>query len=72
MTANSAYIGLARSGEPGSWQTENKGYQFWTESDELGYFIIENIRPGNYNLYASVPGFIGDYKCNVQIEIQPG
>ncbi|KAH6760095.1 Rhamnogalacturonate lyase family protein [Perilla frutescens var. frutescens] len=71
MIASSAYIGLAPPGDPGSWQRENKGYQFWTQSDARGYFIINDIRPGNYNLYAWVPGYIGDYKYNYQINIKP-
>lgn len=49
-----------------------QGYQFWSEADELGYFVIKNIRPGDYNLYAWVPGFIGDYKNDTQITIKPG
>ncbi|KAL0343019.1 UNVERIFIED_CONTAM: hypothetical protein Sangu_1189300, partial [Sesamum angustifolium] len=72
ITANGAYIGLAPPGDPGSWQRENKGYQFWTESNALGYFVIKNIRAGNYSLYAWVPGFIGDYKYNIQITVLPG
>ncbi|GFQ03724.1 rhamnogalacturonate lyase [Phtheirospermum japonicum] len=72
ITAKSAYIGLAPPGEPGSWQSENKGYQFWTESDVTGYFVITGIRPGNYSLYAWVPGFIGDYKCEFGINVLPG
>ncbi|KAK4417081.1 hypothetical protein Salat_2533600 [Sesamum alatum] len=72
ITANGAYIGLAPPGDPGSWQRENKGYQFWTQSNVLGYFVIKNIRAGNYNLYAWVPGFIGDYKYNIQVNVLPG
>lgn len=49
-----------------------QGYQFWTTTDENGYFIINNIREGIYNLYASVPGFIGDYKYEVAITITAG
>ncbi|KAL9160710.1 hypothetical protein ABFS82_08G218400 [Erythranthe guttata] len=72
IIARSAYIGLAPPGEPGSWQRENKGYQFWTETDDMGYFLINGIRSGNYSLYAWIPGFIGDYKCDIQIEVRPG
>ncbi|MCL7034613.1 hypothetical protein MKW94_014992 [Papaver nudicaule] len=60
--AASAYVGLAPRGEAGSWQTECKGYQFWTTADKDGNFSVSNIRTGDYNLYAWVPGFIGDYK----------
>ncbi|KAL5559923.1 hypothetical protein UlMin_036134 [Ulmus minor] len=67
-----AYVGLAPPGEVGSWQTESKGYQFWTKADECGYFCINDVRSGNYNLYAWVPGFIGDYKYNNAINITAG
>ncbi|GFQ03725.1 rhamnogalacturonate lyase [Phtheirospermum japonicum] len=72
ITANSAYVGLAQPHESGSWQRENKGYQFWAESDVTGYFVITGIRPGTYNLYAWVPGFIGDYKYEFEIDVLPG
>ncbi|XP_019182944.1 PREDICTED: uncharacterized protein LOC109177908 [Ipomoea nil] len=72
MTANSASVGLAAPGDPGSWQVESKGYQFWTETDAEGYFLIKNVRPGNYSLYAWVPGFMGDYRYTSYITITPG
>ncbi|XP_072976467.1 uncharacterized protein [Typha angustifolia] len=72
MPANLAYIGLALPGELGSWQTEGKGYQFWTRTDTEGYFTIDNIRAGNYNLYAWVPGIYGGYMRNSSITITPG
>lgn len=49
-----------------------QGYQFWTTTDEKGYFSIPNIRAGDYNLYAWVPEFIGDYKYEVALTITPG
>ncbi|XP_057415378.1 uncharacterized protein LOC130710212 isoform X2 [Lotus japonicus] len=69
---NNAYVGLALPGEAGSWQKESKGYQFWTQADSKGYFTINNVVPGDYNLYSWVPGFIGDYKHNAKITITPG
>ncbi|XP_034892041.1 probable rhamnogalacturonate lyase B [Populus alba] len=48
------------------------GYQFWTKTDEGGNFTINGIRPGDYNLYAWVPGFIGDYKFTSVININSG
>ncbi|KAJ1435924.1 Rhamnogalacturonan lyase, domain II [Sesbania bispinosa] len=69
---NNAYIGLALPGEAGSWQKESKGYQFWTRADTKGNSVINNIVPGDYNLYAWVPGFIGDYRYNATITITPG
>ncbi|CAN7128704.1 unnamed protein product [Brassica rapa subsp. narinosa] len=67
-----AFVGLAMPGEAGSWQTENKGYQFWTTADRMGIFTITNVRPGSYNLYAWVSGHIGDYKYERDITITPG
>ncbi|CAA2953410.1 probable rhamnogalacturonate lyase B isoform X1 [Olea europaea subsp. europaea] len=58
IIGSSAYIGL--------------GYQFWTQADDRGYFIIKGVRAGNYSLYAWVPGFIGDYKNNACVNVQPG
>lgn len=72
IPACEAYVGLAPPGEVGSWQRECKGYQFWNKADKDGYFSITNARPGDYNLYAWVPGFIGDYKNEVIVSITPG
>ncbi|KAM7514480.1 hypothetical protein LguiA_004063 [Lonicera macranthoides] len=72
VPAKNAFVGLAVPGDVGSWQRECKGYQFWTTADEEGNFTIENIRADKYNIYAWVPGFIGDYKYNVEIIITPG
>lgn len=72
ITASSAYVGLAPPADAGSWQKENKGYQFWTQTDVEGYFLIKNVRAGNYSLYGWVPGFIGDYKYESYVNIRPG
>ncbi|GMJ15234.1 hypothetical protein like AT4G24430 [Hibiscus trionum] len=72
ISVNGAYVGLAAPGDIGSWQTESKGYQFWTRTDEHGYFLIEDVRAGDYNLYAWVPGFIGDYRNNATVTITSG
>ncbi|KAI3451280.1 hypothetical protein Pfo_007945 [Paulownia fortunei] len=68
----SAYVGLAPPGGAGSWQLENKGYQFWTQTDPNGNFLIKNVIPGTYSLFAWVPGTIGDYKHASDITITPG
>ncbi|WOL18187.1 putative rhamnogalacturonate lyase B isoform X1 [Canna indica] len=70
--ANAAFVGMALPGEAGSWQRESKGYQFWTRTDDVGNFSITNVRTGDYNLYAWVPGFIGDYKLDMTITVTSG
>ncbi|KAG6400828.1 hypothetical protein SASPL_137672 [Salvia splendens] len=70
--AQSAYVGLAPPGVVGSWQEDTKGYQFWTRTDKNGYYSSSGVRAGTYNLYAWVPGVIGDYKHPYDITILPG
>ncbi|KAL4283616.1 hypothetical protein GQ457_16G016320 [Hibiscus cannabinus] len=72
IAANGGYIGLAPPGNAGSWQRECKDYQFWSNTDVNGYFVINDVRPGDYNLYAWVPGFIGDFQSPHLITIAPG
>ncbi|KAK1301050.1 hypothetical protein QJS10_CPB13g00285 [Acorus calamus] len=71
IAVDSTYVGLALPGDVGSWQRECKSYQFWTRTDADGSFSITNVHSGDYNLYAWVPGFIGDYKYDVTITITP-
>ncbi|KAG5574203.1 hypothetical protein H5410_054337 [Solanum commersonii] len=72
VPASNGYIGLAPPGDVGSWQRENKGYQFWTKIDAMGNFTIENVISSTYNLYATVPGIIGDYKYTFDVQVTPG
>ncbi|KAL6640477.1 hypothetical protein ACP70R_021600 [Stipagrostis hirtigluma subsp. patula] len=72
MPAATAYVGLAAPGLPGSWATESKNYQFWTRAGSFGRFTIGNVRAGVYNLYAWVPGFLGDYMYTFSVTITPG
>ncbi|KAI9097884.1 hypothetical protein K1719_025655 [Acacia pycnantha] len=72
VPASEAYVGLAATGDAGSWQREYKGYQFWTITDDKGYFTITDIRAGQYNLYSWVNGFIGDYRYDNVINISSG
>ncbi|KAM5575240.1 rhamnogalacturonate lyase [Rosa sericea] len=71
VPGNGTLVGLAAPGVVGSWQLECKGYQFWTKADNNGYFSIHGVRPGTYNLYAWVPGFIGDYRDVSEIVVTP-
>ncbi|KAG2555669.1 probable rhamnogalacturonate lyase B [Panicum virgatum] len=72
MPAGMAYVGLAAPGQPSSWATECKGYQFWTTADSCGSFTIGNVRAGVYNLYAWVPGVLGDYMYTCHVTVTPG
>nr|POF25722.1 rhamnogalacturonate lyase [Quercus suber] len=72
VPGNGSYVGLALPGDVGSWQRECKGYQFWTIANKDGYFSINNVRAGEYNLYAWVPGVIGDYRNVAIITITSG
>ncbi|KAI3955239.1 hypothetical protein MKW98_020872 [Papaver atlanticum] len=49
-----------------------QGYQFWTRAGPDGSFTIKNVHSGEYNLYAWVPGFIGDYKYGNLITVKEG
>ncbi|RLM99730.1 rhamnogalacturonate lyase-like isoform X1 [Panicum miliaceum] len=62
-----AYVGIAAPGQPGSWATECKGYQFWTTADSCGSFTIGNVRAGVYDLYAWVPGFLETTCCPINL-----
>ncbi|KAL0449520.1 UNVERIFIED_CONTAM: hypothetical protein Slati_1508400 [Sesamum latifolium] len=68
----SAYVGLAPPGAAGSWQFQSKGYQFWTRTDRNGSFLIKNVIPGTYSLFAWVFGTLGDYRYSSNITIYPG
>ncbi|KAF0898364.1 hypothetical protein E2562_007212 [Oryza meyeriana var. granulata] len=72
LYATAAYVGLALPGDAGSWQRECKAYQFWCRAEDDGSFCIRNIVTGDYNLYAWVPGFIGDYKLDATLTISSG
>nr|GEW34253.1 probable rhamnogalacturonate lyase B [Tanacetum cinerariifolium] len=64
MLRNGSYIGLAKPEDLGSWERENKGYQFWSKTNDEGHFSIENILAGTYNIYPWIDGFIG---CHIEV-----
>ncbi|TKW25456.1 hypothetical protein SEVIR_3G121000v4 [Setaria viridis] len=66
-----AYVGLAAPGQPASWATESKRYQFWTRAASDGSFSIGDVREGVYNLYAWVPGILGDYMHTFPVTVTP-
>ncbi|KAF6166743.1 hypothetical protein GIB67_005619 [Kingdonia uniflora] len=75
VPANLAYVGLSLPGDAGSWQRESKvisGIPILDESWKRRAFPVNHIRAEDYNLYAWITGFIGDYKYNAKITISPG
>ncbi|XP_066340840.1 rhamnogalacturonate lyase B-like [Miscanthus floridulus] len=74
VPAAAAYVGLAApGGQPGSWATECKGYQFWTTTaSSSGAFRIVGVRAGVYSLYAWVPGVLGDYVHTSTVTVTAG
>ncbi|XP_073128338.1 uncharacterized protein [Henckelia pumila] len=72
LPSKSAYIGLSAATAEGSWQTESKEYQFWTQTDVDGNFMIKNVIPGVYGLHGWVPGYIGDYLKEDRVTISAG
>ncbi|KAL8152956.1 hypothetical protein V2J09_010716 [Rumex salicifolius] len=61
-----------KSSQRGSVTGRLLGYQFWRRADHIGRFVIDGIREGDYNLYAFVPGFIGDYMYEHVISVVSG
>ncbi|KAI4979141.1 hypothetical protein ZWY2020_015894 [Hordeum vulgare] len=50
-----------------------QGYQFWTRASATdGTFAIGNVRAGEYNLYAWIPGVLGDYMRTAPVTVVPG
>lgn len=62
VPAKNAFIGLAPPGDAGSWQKDCKRYQFWTRTDDEGFFNITFVRVGTYDVFGWVNGYIGDFK----------
>lgn len=46
-----------------------QGYQFWTQTDTEGYFLINSGIP---RIIAWIPGFIGDHMYDAYINVTPG
>lgn len=62
ISGANANIGLAAAEETdGNWQSQSKGYQYWTKSDASGNFTIPAVRPGTYTLYAFTDGVVGEF-----------
>ena len=62
ISGANANIGLAAAEETdGNWQSQSKGYQYWTKADASGNFTIPAVRPGTYTLYAFTDGVVGEF-----------
>lgn len=55
------WIGLAQVNPGGNWQFESKRYQYWVHPDAAGNFVIPNVRPGTFTLFAFTPGAVGEF-----------
>jgi polysaccharide lyase family 4-like protein/rhamnogalacturonate lyase-like protein len=66
-----AWIGLAQPEPNGNWQHDSKGYQYWTRTDSRGTFLLPNVRPGNYTLYAFKDGAVGEFS-HADIKVTAG
>jgi rhamnogalacturonan endolyase len=61
LTSANAWVGLAQPPPDGNWQFESKHYEYWVKAGIHGDFIIRNVRPGNYTLYAFTDGAVGEF-----------
>ncbi|CAN1328608.1 Rhamnogalacturonate lyase, partial [Linum perenne] len=71
--AANAFVGLCMPGTTDdAWQYEIKGYNFWTQTDDKGNFVIKNVRPGDYNLYGYVIGVVSSFRHPQLITVKAG
>ena len=62
VSAANAWVGVAAPEETaGNWQYQGKSYQNWVRADALGNFVIPDVRPGTYELFAFTDGAVGEY-----------
>lgn len=58
--AANALIVLSPTGS--DWQAQILGYLFNTRSDRRGAFSLPKVRPGTYDLVASIPGYTEEFR----------
>jgi rhamnogalacturonan endolyase len=61
LRSANAWVGLAQPETNGNWQFESMHYQYWAKAGTKGKFSIQNVRPGNYTLYAFTDGAVGEF-----------
>lgn len=64
VNGGGAWIGVTKLSPDsgGNWQFEEENYQYWVQTDASGNFIIKNVRPGTYTLFAYKDGTTGEYR----------
>lgn len=51
------------------WQQDAKNYEFWVKGAEDGKFVLPNVRPGSYTMYAFADGVLGEYvQADVKVD----
>ncbi|MGD1017933.1 MAG: polysaccharide lyase family protein [Verrucomicrobiia bacterium] len=69
QSASNALIVLTAP-EP-DWQLEVLNYIFSTRADADGHFALPHVRPGDYSLFAAVPGVTDEFRKD-HIAVSPG
>jgi rhamnogalacturonan endolyase len=68
-TYTNLLVGLAAPAQGNvDWQNDAKHYEFWVHGAADGSFVIPNVRPGSYTLYAIADGVLGEFsKADVTV-----
>jgi rhamnogalacturonan endolyase len=62
VATSNAHVILAAPGV--DWQAQSHGYIFATRTDSTGKFILPDVRPGSYSLYAYTDNVMEEYCKN--------
>jgi rhamnogalacturonan endolyase len=72
VPANAARGGAMGAMREITWQTDAKHYEFWAKStDKSGKFVIPNVNPGEYTLYAYADGVLGEF-ARAEVKVPEG
>ncbi|GBG65224.1 hypothetical protein CBR_g50015 [Chara braunii] len=64
-----SWVGLAAEGPAGTWAVNSNGYQYWSQIEGDGHFLIPNVRPGSYSLFSYVGGVVGDHVLQQKVVV---
>jgi rhamnogalacturonan endolyase len=53
---------MVLTGPEPDWQVQVLGYIFSVRADASGHFVLSHVRPGNYTLFAAVPGVTDEFR----------